>query len=320
MQYDLRFGNQYVAEYDHAEIKRDMNYTYAEPLVYDDLINLMVNWPECHFGSACSDSSAHKNNDKSHVENLTEQIPNSEIEQTTNANSEKRYESLYFDSLGKGPNVYDESVLQSGIKYSYAEPVAYESLINIGKRQFNIYDTLSENKPTGTRAKNIEEFSSKDVLELLQNKGMEKYSESFATHQIDGKLLVGLNEGILAEEFGMTRTEIYRLKDISLEEGNTQRHKSDHSETTCDYDCANVFNTVTPDRLEGTKQKQKTECVSSSSINASKHVQIMSALESRSYMQQKAPKLPPKPFLSKSRLQVSNQQRIKMSKPSSATS
>ncbi|XP_053381880.1 uncharacterized protein LOC128549320 [Mercenaria mercenaria] len=111
---------------------------------------------------------------------------------------------------------YDESVLQSGIKYSYAEPVAYESLINIGKRQDNIYDTLSEYKPTGTCTKNIEEFSVKDVLERLQNTGMEKYSESFASHQIDGKLLVKLDESILVEEFGMTRTEINRLKEKSI--------------------------------------------------------------------------------------------------------
>ncbi|XP_053382834.1 uncharacterized protein LOC128549665 isoform X2 [Mercenaria mercenaria] len=234
MEYNLRFGNQ---QYDHAEIQRDTNYAYAEPLVYDNLINLMVNWPECHFGCASSDSSAHKSKDRSHVETLTEQIPNLEIEQKIIANSEKRYESLHSDSLGKGTNdiaEYDESVLKSGMKYSYAEPMTYESLINIENRQYNIYDNLSEYKPVETHAKNIEAFTVEDVLKLLQNKGMEKYSESFATHQIDGKLLVGMNESILTEEFGMTRTEIYRLKDISFEEENAQRHKSDRSEKICD--------------------------------------------------------------------------------------
>ncbi|XP_045181295.2 uncharacterized protein LOC123540378 [Mercenaria mercenaria] len=124
MEYDLLFGNRYVAEYDHAEIHPDTNYAYAEPLVYDDLINLMFHWPECHFGSAASDSSAHKSTDKSHVETVmpecsssdssahistdishveavTEQIHNLEIEQTINAKSGKRSESLHSNTFKK---------------------------------------------------------------------------------------------------------------------------------------------------------------------------------------------------------------------------
>ncbi|XP_060569706.1 uncharacterized protein LOC132728112 [Ruditapes philippinarum] len=58
IEYDLLFGNQYVAEYDHSDISPNTKYAYIEPLHYDDMFNLMLRWPECHLGGQSRDSSS----------------------------------------------------------------------------------------------------------------------------------------------------------------------------------------------------------------------------------------------------------------------
>ena len=48
---------------------------------------------------------------------------------------------------------------------------------------------------------------------------LERYSETFQKEQIDGKILIELDENILKEELGMTK-RIHRLKLLNIINGD----------------------------------------------------------------------------------------------------